>query len=135
MPAPLLRIIVDAAEAAYPEESCGLLIGPGTGPARLVRVEPSANLAADRRTGFEIDPALRFRLMRELVGSNEQILGHYHSHPDCASTPSACDLAMAYEPEFIWIITSVFDGHAMSTRAYRLDAGQQRSTEVQIVLL
>lgn len=134
VPSPLLRRIVDAAEAAYPEEACGLLIGHGSRRARLTGVAPSANLAADRRTGFEVDPAVRFRLMRDLAGNKERIVGHYHSHPDCAPIPSATDLAMAYEPEFFWIITGVFGGQALVTGVFRLDAARGRIVKVPLAL-
>jgi proteasome lid subunit RPN8/RPN11 len=135
IPTPLMRRIIDAVEAAYPNEGCGLLIGCG-GPrrARVTRVLPSANLAEDPRAGFEVDPALRFQVMRSLLGSKEYILGHYHSHPDCAQTPSARDLAMAYEPEFFWLITSVFQGQALMTSAYRLDAVRARAVNVSLSL-
>lgn len=134
MPPPLLRQIVDAAETAYPAEACGLIIGHGQRRAQVTQVVPSANLAADPRTGFEVDPALRFRLMRDLTGNNDRILGHYHSHPDCPAIPSAADLAMAFEPEFFWIITAVFGGQALDSAAFRLDGARQHSIKVPIIL-
>ena len=53
-----LRAIESAAEAAYPEESCGLLVGEGADLLRLTALHPSPNLAEDRRRRFEVDPAL-----------------------------------------------------------------------------
>ncbi len=32
------------------------------------------------------------------------ILGHVHSHPDSPATPSAEDLAMAHDPDMLWLI-------------------------------
>lgn len=135
IPASLLRRIVDAVEAAYPQEGCGLLIGRSTGRRSWVtQVMPSINLADNPATGFEIDPKLRFQVMRNLSESNERIIGHYHSHPDCAQRPSERDLSMAYEPEFFWLITSVFGGQALLTSAYRLDAACAGIVDVSLSL-
>jgi proteasome lid subunit RPN8/RPN11 len=77
---------------------------------------------------FEIDPQVRFNLMRELDdcakndGPRYRIIGHYHSHPNHPAQPSATDLEMAYEPDLVWLITSVIDGQATLTTAHCIDA-------------
>lgn len=110
------------ASEAYPDEACGLLVGRRDGDRReVLRVEPSANLADEPRHRFEIDPALRFRLMRALRDSGEDILGHYHSHPDGPSAPSATDLAMAYEPDLVWLILGVSQGQPGRLTAHLAD--------------
>jgi len=121
IPSALIAAIERAAEDAYPEESCGLLAGRFDSGGRLVvtRVRASANLAAgDRRAAFEVDPAVRFALMREIADTGETIVGHYHSHPDHPAEPSARDLAMAFEPELIWLITRVAAGRAEESRVF-----------------
>jgi proteasome lid subunit RPN8/RPN11 len=120
-----LSQIARAAEAAYPEECCGLLVGEGGegGGWRLSRVEASANVAeGDRRRRFEVDPRLLIRLHRELRGGAERVIGVYHSHPDHPAEPSAHDLKRALEPGLVWLITSVVDGRAGDTTAHVLAA-------------
>lgn len=98
------------AEAAYPEECCGLLVGRrrADGSLALDRAVSSANVAAGRHSDrFEVDPRVRFRLTRELAGTASTIVGHYHSHPDHPAEPSATDRAMAFEPELAWLIIAV----------------------------
>lgn len=132
----LMEMVEHAAETAYPEESCGLLIGrlDDAGRAVVTRVCPSANVAeADRRTAFEVDPAIRFAVMRRLEGTDERIVGHYHSHPDHTPEPSARDLAMAFEPEFIWLITEVAIGRARASRAFAVAVDGSGFTPVAIV--
>ncbi len=127
IPAHLLRRVVDAAEAAYPAECCGLLAGTGARGLRVTRVVPAANLlAAERADRFEVDPAARLALMRELGDGPERLIGHYHSHPDQPPEPSATDLAMAWEPELVWLITAVCAGQAIATTAHRLDPARGR---------
>jgi len=117
-----LRAIQGAAESAYPEEACGLLVGrraPG-GAWCVGAVEASANVAAPPRTRrFEIDPGLRLRLMRTLRDGPDEVIGVYHSHPDGAPEPSDTDRAMIFEPAMIWLITAVYAGRAGATTAWR----------------
>lgn len=119
-----LEAIVAAAEASYPEECCGLLIGrrDRDGSVEIARVEPSENVAPEsRRQRFEIDPALRLRIMRNLAGGSDSIVGHYHSHPDRPAKPSHRDVAMAYEPDLVWMIVAVNAGQASETAIFRID--------------
>ncbi len=98
------------AAAAYPAECCGLLAGIDNSDkeVRITRVVPSDNVSqTDTRDSFEVDPKVRFDLMRALEGTEERIVGHYHSHPDHPAEPSATDLSMVYEPELFWLIASV----------------------------
>lgn len=125
-----LARVVAAAEAAYPLECCGMLAGraEGTGAARAITVtavHPSANIAAEPRHSFEIDPVLRLRLQRELRGSGDTVVGLYHSHPDGRAQPSATDLDRAWEPDLVWLITAVHGGQAILTTAHLLDVGTQ----------
>jgi proteasome lid subunit RPN8/RPN11 len=121
LPRTVLAAVERAAEAAYPEEVCGLLAGrrDGSGGLVVTGFRDSANVATtDRRETFEVDPAARFALMRELEGTGAEIVGHYHSHPDHPPVPSAQDLEHAYEPELVWLITTVAHGRAGMTRAF-----------------
>lgn len=117
-----LCAIREAAEAAYPEEACGLLVGrrePG-GVWCVAAVEASANVAEPPRTSrFEVDPRLRLRLMRTLRDGPDEVIGVYHSHPDGAAEPSDTDRAMIFEPAMIWLITAVDAGRAGATTAWR----------------
>lgn len=122
LPPSELRKIEQAAENAYPAECCGLLVGhdgPGTDIVVTRAVESENLKAADRTDRFEVDPKVRFDLMRALEGTQERIVGHYHSHPDHPANPSATDLSMVWEPELIWLITAVEGGRAAETAAHR----------------
>lgn len=117
-----LQAIERAAEAAYPEEACGLLVGrsePGGGW-HVKAVEASANVAGPPRARrFEVDPKLRLRLERALRESPDSIVGVYHSHPNGSAAPSETDISMIFEPDMVWLITAVADGRAGATKAYK----------------
>ena len=135
LPPALLKAIVDAAEAAYPDECCGLLVGR-TAPAGDIyirRVEASPNVVdGDPARRFEVDPQLRFDLMRELADGDMRLVGLYHSHPGHAAQPSEHDLSMAWEPELVWLITAVHDGQAVLTTAHVLDDGGRQFRPVDL---
>ena len=121
-----------AAEAAYPEECCGLLVGRRDGgndevdaDVTVTRAVASANvLDGDRRRGFEVDPKVRFDVMRALENDADgrDIVGHYHSHPDHPAEPSARDREMAFEPAMVWLIVGVPGGRADAVNAFAVTA-------------
>ncbi len=119
-----LAAIARAAEEAYPEECCGLLVGTlQGGHRRVTRIAASANVAeGDRRQRFEVDPRLIFALHRELRGGSERLVGHYHSHPDGPAAPSATDARMAWEPGLAWLIVPVAAGRAGPPAAHEPSA-------------
>ena len=123
-------VMIQTAETAYPRECCGLLAGTiaANGTMTVTRVVPSDNVhpkgGNDR---FEVDPRVRLDLMRELgeIGDkpqgSERIIGHYHSHPDHPATPSAHDLACAFELALVWVIISLDRGRVRTVAAYKLN--------------
>lgn len=136
IPRAALRVIEGAAQTAWPRECCGLLIGMRQGASvEITRANPSPNRAADPRVAFEIDPELWLRLTRTLEDGPEQVVGLYHSHPDGPAQPSARDLAAAWGPDLIWIVTSVTRGQPPRSAAFRLadDGGKRQFVPIELV--
>jgi len=127
LPVAIADLIRAEATAAYPLECCGLLIGQWSPDGQMLTVieaHPSKNVTdGDARRGFEIDPKLRFDLMRQAQARADgtDIVGHWHSHPDGPAEPSARDLAAAYEPEFVWLICRSTNERAENLGAFRLN--------------
>ncbi|MBW7836679.1 MAG: M67 family metallopeptidase [Sphingomonadales bacterium] len=119
-----LDAVTAAASAAYPEECCGLLIGAKEGDRwRIDEAVAAANVAPrPRHDHFEIDPALHLRLQRELRGTAQAVIGHYHSHPNGRAAPSRADMAQAEDPSRLWLIAAVA-GDAVKVAAFRLTGG------------
>ncbi|HWJ69503.1 MAG TPA: M67 family metallopeptidase [Sphingobium sp.] len=115
----LLDAIRAHADAAGDEECCGLLLGDRAAGAvasiSVSAIRPAANVAANPRHFFEIDPALLLRSHREARAGGPAILGYYHSHPDGAPVPSPVDAAMAQGNGDIWLIV----GRGGAVRAWR----------------
>jgi proteasome lid subunit RPN8/RPN11 len=133
-----LKQVTESAEAAYPEECCGLLVGRGAGDVEVTQVVPTPNIALNdsgaprRRDRFEVDPETRFKVMRDTEGTGLRIVGHYHSHPDHPPVPSAHDLESALEPELVWVIVGVEKGRAGPVTAHLLDPLAHRFREIRL---
>lgn len=134
-----LRQIADAAEAAYPGECCGLLIGVQhkNGVHEVKRVAASRNLGkAPNR--FEIDPQLWVDVTRAHRGGAMRVVGLYHSHPDGPAQPSAIDLEAAWGEELVWLIVGVAGGEggaaaqAVHVTAHMLDHGGRQFREIPL---
>ena len=124
IPENLLNSITQAAEAAYPSECCGLLVGrrEKDGDIHISRVEPSPNVAeGDRQKSFLVDAKVHFDLIRGLQDGPDEIVGNYHSHPGAPAKPSEHDRQSVYYPDHVWIIVAVDDGLAGEVAAYVFD--------------
>lgn len=102
----VLQQMQAAAALAGPEECCGLLLGQG---GRIDDLRASANLAADRRRHFEIDPQILIDAHRAARAGGPGLIGYYHSHPNGLVGPSATDRAMAAGDGMIWAIIALGD--------------------------
>jgi len=118
-----IDLVYRQAEAGYPLEICGLLVGHSDDKGWQVNdVRPVANLNTDRAADrFELDPAAYQTIDGELRGSGNEIIGVYHSHPDCPAKPSPTDLASAWEG-FAYPIISVCDGQAAAMHCWMVNA-------------
>ncbi len=88
----------EAAKAAYPGECCGILLGKtaknsGKGEIEILETREAPNLVQgeQKSTRFEADPLFLYQVEREIEGSGLEIVGFYHSHPDCEAIPSRED--------------------------------------------
>jgi proteasome lid subunit RPN8/RPN11 len=115
------------AEAGYPHEVCGLLVGAFEEGMRKVReVHPAQNLnrarAADR---YDLSPADYARIERAAAARGLAVVGTYHSHPDHPTNPAETDRARAAEiwgPSESWsyVILEVAQGKVASWRSWVL---------------
>ena len=124
-----------SAENCYPSEACGFLVGQLTSPKviEVTRVVEAKNiLAEESTTRFEADPKTRIMLEKETRGTSVKLIGHYHSHPDCAAIPSATDLKNCFEPDLLWLIISVKNGKADGACAYQLFPNLQNYRQIDI---
>ena len=104
-------------QETYPHECCGALIGRGEHVTEAVALPNTTDEGPRRR--FLVSPA-DYRLAEgRAAGSDRELLGFYHSHPDHQAQPSQHDLARAW-PFFAYVILSVRQGESAELTAWRL---------------
>ncbi len=118
--------LIREAVATVPEESCGLVVGRRSGDRiRVTRTISCENraLPTERTYRFEIDPRRLLAEERSTRGSDEEVVGFYHSHPDSDPIPSVVDRGyMALWPDKVWVIVRPgVGGRGASVRAWRID--------------
>ncbi|MFV9504641.1 MAG: M67 family metallopeptidase [Oscillochloridaceae bacterium umkhey_bin13] len=140
------------AEATYPDECVGLLLGRLDGVAKLASVafavenRWSGQVAlaegddpTSRRDRFYLDPRDYMRADRAAQAQGLEIIGCYHSHPDHPAEPSERDRVGAQAiggPSFAFAIQSVYAGKATSLASWILvDNGTRFVAETVLVRL
>ena len=133
--AALIREVYVHAEASYPHECCGLLIGATDGQTRVARAfRKCRNLNTERaHDRYEMDPLCMLQAQREFESSPWDIVGIYHSHPDHPSRPSQTDTDRAW-PDWSYMIVSVEKGTVASAQSWVLNEGEKRFYEEPLVV-
>lgn len=131
--------IARQAEAGYPEEICGIVIGK-PGEPETYRVRQVRNVAnqdrqrdpqgfeRDARTAYRMDDREVLRVLREADDAGGDVVTFYHSHPDHDAYFSQMDRdrALRTDKEPLWpganyLVVSVRNGQAVDARYYVWD--------------
>ncbi|MDR1314458.1 MAG: M67 family metallopeptidase [Deltaproteobacteria bacterium] len=118
-------LVRSEAEAAYPYECCGLVMGVLDGQDGDLRKGSALVVVANAREGdarrrrFSIGPEDFLRAEREAARLGLDVIGVYHSHPDHPAVPSEYDLSHAL-PFYSYVIVSVEGGRAGDMTSWRL---------------
>jgi proteasome lid subunit RPN8/RPN11 len=136
----LLDDIKRHAEAEYPHECCGLLIGrieAGGRTRAVVETYPVSNAWEEADTMHRrmlITPQAYMRAEREFARQGLGVVGNYHSHPNHPAVPSEFDLKnLAPWPTMSYIVVSVNEGQALDVRSWELEADRSRFNEEEIL--
>lgn len=103
--------ILQQAAEEYPNECCGVLLGSRIhGIRNASRVIPVSNEdKVNKRNSFLIDPMAFVRIEEMAEREGLEIVGFYHSHPDCKAELSMEDQNHMI-PDFSYPIVSVSKG-------------------------
>ena len=130
VPNRLLEQINAHVEKAYPEEGAGFLMGKDSEVKEILALSNSREDGArHNRFLFTPDDYLQAELKAEELGLD--LIGVFHSHPDCPNIPSEYDREWA-QPFFSYIITRVDNGKAVNSRSWKLVEDRSRYEEEKI---
>ncbi|MDX8377022.1 MAG: M67 family metallopeptidase [Mariprofundales bacterium] len=95
----VMQIMHSHAAKGYPHEICGLLIGKFSSSGwQIDEAIPVPNINTERAADrFQLDPKIYNKIDTKLRGTGREIIGVYHSHPDCPAKPSPTDVEHAWE--------------------------------------
>ncbi len=113
-----------AAKKAYPCECCGILVGKKSekGEIEVTEIREASNQiqGGQEATHFRIDPLNLYYIERELESSNLEIVGFYHSHPDCKAILSDEDRKYMV-PGLVYTIMSITAQGVVDVKSYTRD--------------
>ena len=129
----LLEVHQHAGEG-YPNEICGMLIGP-RGSDLVTQTRRVRNTVVDRaRDRYEMDPRDQIRVQRECDQNGLDVIGYYHSHPDHPARASVTDSERSWSG-WVYLIVSCVQGRVVDGNAFvaERDGGPMRPEPLEIV--
>jgi len=134
IPSWILKEINSHGESAYPEEGAGILLGVSSeGEKRvekLIKFENAREESA-RHNRYLLTPQDYQRAEQAAERLELDVVGVFHSHPDHLTQPSEFDREWAI-PWFSYIITSVRNGRAITSRSWLLSDDRMNFNEEPI---
>ncbi len=124
----LIDEIVAHAREDLPNECCGM-VGGADGEARTVYRAANAEASPFR---YSIDAKEQFRLMQEIEGAGEDLVGIYHSHTKSPAYPSQTDVNLAGWPDAVYLIASLADAGAPEVKGFWIREGKISEAELVV---
>jgi proteasome lid subunit RPN8/RPN11 len=115
------KILQQQAEAAYPFEGCGLLLGPFETDKVATRIVMLKNILRDEGRGrfdFSFSPQEFMAAQLAAEKENLDIVGIYHTHPDHPPRPSPTDEGQPMLAGWINVIAAVHGGKFKEAKAW-----------------
>jgi proteasome lid subunit RPN8/RPN11 len=122
--------MVSHVESTFPKEGCGLMIGSDGVVEAAVPVPNS--YTGPQEDFFVIDPKDLHRVDRESREKGLDVLGVFHSHPDCDAYFSKRDLEHSC-PWFSYVVLSIKKGRFDHANSYRPDFDQTEAPKEELI--
>lgn len=127
-------VMVTHAQSVYPNECCGAMIGSGSDGERVVRLAvPIENaFAGEQGSRYELRPEDLLRADREARARGMDLIGIYHSHPDCGAYFSETDLKNSC-PWYSFVVLSVKNGRFDHAASFLPDPEQTAAEQEEMI--
>ena len=126
--------MVSHTRQTYPNECCGAMLGSINGTGKIVRAAlPLENV-------FEGAQAARYELRpQDLLAADQaahqrqmDLIGIYHSHPDCGAYFSPTDLRNSC-PWYSFVVLSIQKGEFHHAHSWLPNAGQTEAVQEELI--
>jgi proteasome lid subunit RPN8/RPN11 len=121
------------AEATYPNECVGAMIGTISNGNKVVesavRLENSAE--GSQRAYYQLSPEHLMKADRAAREQGKELIGIYHSHPDCDAYFSETDLKNSC-PWYSFVVLSIRKGKFDHANSWLPDADQTKADKEEL---
>lgn len=121
------------AEATYPNECVGAMIGTITNGNKVVesalKLENSAE--GSQRAYYQLSPEHLMKADRAAREQGKELIGIYHSHPDCDAYFSETDLKNSC-PWYSFVVLSIKQGKFDHANSWLPDAEQSHADKEEL---
>jgi len=126
---PAWDTVLDHLRAAYPKEGCGLLLGVEANGERVAHIAiPSANTyEGEQKDRFLLDPRTQLAAERQAREEGLDVLGIFHSHPDCDAYFSSTDIANTWS-YYSNLVVSIRGREYAGAAVFRVDDERTQAT-------
>ena len=125
--------MVEHARRSYPEECCGAMLGSALGEEKRVReARPLENsYGGARRTRYELRPEDLLAADKAARERNLDLIGIYHSHPDCDAYFSKTDLQNSC-PWYSFVVLSIQKGEFHHANSWLPNAERSEASREEL---
>ncbi len=128
------QIMVDHAESTFPDECCGVLLGSNDGGHKVVTRAIALENAYEgqQEDRYAIRP--EDLLVAERIARSEEVdlIGIFHSHPDCDAYFSKTDLENSC-PWYSFVVLSVKGGRFDHANSFLPNADQTAAEKEELI--
>jgi proteasome lid subunit RPN8/RPN11 len=121
-------IMLSHARSTYPNECCGAMLGSNEGDEKTVRIAVPLENAFDgeQSARYELRPEDLLAADREARRQGMDLIGIFHSHPDCDAYFSKTDLENSC-PWYSFVVISIKNGEFDHANSFLPDSDQTRA--------
>lgn len=123
-------LMVSHAESTFPKECCGVMVG-ADGVVREAVPLPNS-YTGPQDDFFVMDPQDLLRVDRQSREKGLDVLGVFHSHPNCDAYFSKRDLENSC-PWFSYVVLSIKNGRFDHANSYRPDFDQTAAPKEELI--
>ncbi len=126
--------MVAHARATYPNECCGAMLGKIADTGKQVAIAmPLENASPGSQTArYELRPTDLLKAEAEARKHNMDLIGIYHSHPDCGAYFSETDLKNSC-PWYSFVVLSIQKGEFDHANSWLPNADQTAADKEELV--
>ena len=126
--------MVAHAQSTFPDECCGVMVGSVDGDAKLVTRSIALENAykGKQEDRYEIRPEDLLAADKNARAEGLDLIGIFHSHPDCDAYFSKRDLEHSC-PWFSYVVLSIKKGRFDHANSYRPDFDQTEAPKEELI--